>query len=600
MRKSNANEIRYRTVTLERAKADKAKRVMEVAIASEAPVETEVGLEILSCEPGAVDLSRANNGTMPLLREHDRNALIGVVESARVDSDRKVRATVRFGNTAKAEEDFQNAQDGILRGASIGYRVSKYIEEKLADGRRAVRALRWSIFEVTLTSIPADASVGINRSLQRKVMSDENREEISIETVSDIGRKTEILAIAERAAKSRPDRAAEIMTLAQRSLPKTSLDQFKGEVLVIVSNAKPVQTTDSTIGMSDRDVKQYSLVRAILCRGENRQLDGLEKECSDEVAKKIGRKPNGFYVPADVQTRRFDESMGLSRAQVEMISQRALVSNVHSGAGAFVGTDVLGSSLIELLRKAQYVMQLGATSLPGLQGDIAIPRQTGGATCFWLGQGATLTRTQQVVDQLGMTPHRCAAATAYDKQLLAQSSVPVEAFVRNDLMTIIAIEKDRVAINGTGTNGEPLGIINTTGLSTVVTISAAQAPIFTDVVKFETNVAANDADRGRLGYLVTPTVRGNAKGTAKFTNGGIAIWENDQMNGYPARATNQVPTATSMIFGNWSDLIIADWDGLDVVVDPYSLSLQGQISVVIQTLTDVGLRHSKSFSISNQ
>ena len=128
--------------------------------------------------------------------------------------------------------------------------------------------------------------------------------------------------------------------------------------------------------------------------------------------------------------------------------------------------------------------------------------------------------------------------------------------------------------------------------------ATATKPLFTDFTLLETNLAANNADRGRLGYLVTPGARGWAKGTAKFANTGTPIWENDTVNGYPARATNQVPTATcTVIFGRWDDLIVADWDGLDVVVDPFSLSLNGQISVVIQTLTDVGIRHAKSFAI---
>jgi HK97 family phage major capsid protein len=181
---------------------------------------------------------------------------------------------------------------------------------------------------------------------------------------------------------------------------------------------------------------------------------------------------------------------------------------------------------------------------------------------------------------------------------LAQASLSVEAFVREDLTAILALEKDRVAINGGGTAGEPLGILQTSSLSTLVTFATAAAPLFTEMIKMETNLAASNADRGRLGYLCTPAVRGHLKGWPKFASTGTPVWENDMVNSYPAKSTNQVPTAKSVLFGRWDDLIIADWDGLDVVVDPFSLSLNGQISVVIQTLTDVGLRHTKSFTYS--
>ena len=166
-------------------------------------------------------------------------------------------------------------------------------------------------------------------------------------------------------------------------------------------------------------------------------------------------------------------------------------------------------------------------------------------------------------------------------------------------MAVIAIARDLAAIAGTGVSGQPLGILNTSGLSTSVTLSGAQSMTYANAVQFETNVALNNADLGKLGYMVTPTVKNNAKLVAEISAANAnPVWKNNQVNGYNAVATNQVPTATSVIFGNWDDLILADWAQTQVIVDPYSLSLQGQVRVVMQMLCDNGLRHAKSFTVS--
>lgn len=630
--------IQYRSFELDRKSIDEKERTIDLSFASEQPVERWFGKEVLRVTTEAVDLSRLNPGGA-LLINHDSDLLVGAVVQARVDGDHVARARVKFGNSARAKEEFQNVLDGIRTKVSFGYRVNKMEKESEEKGVETFRVTSFTPFEISLVSVPADPTVGIGREhtteefefqfedmrTHRSILLDPAAptaapgappaapptpppSRATIEQATRQARAEEQTRIREINAIAEKVNHPDVNEMVEESIVSgRSVDEFRRLVLESDAyRARPVTTAETgMIGMSDGDINDYSLTRAILRRGENRQLDGIEREASDEIAKNIGRKPNGFFIPMDVAVRGFGDSKKITKGQrQDLMGQvdqvRALVSNIHGAGGALVGTDLLGSSLIELLRNAMFVMQMGARSLTGLVGDVAIPRQSGGATAYWLGQGAALTRTQQVVEQLGLTPHRLAAATAYDKQLLAQASLSVEAFVREDLTNILAIEKDRVALNGAGTAGEPAGILQQTGLSTLVTFATAAKPLFTDYIQMETNLASSNADRGRLGYLVTPAVRGFSKGNAKINASGTGgmVWENDNVNGYPARATNQVPTATSVIFGRWDDMIVADWDGLDVVVDPYSLSLNGQISVVIQTLTDVGVRHAKSFTNS--
>lgn len=373
--------------------------------------------------------------------------------------------------------------------------------------------------------------------------------------------------------------------LAERMIADgKTVDDFRNEVIrTELPELKPIETSPE-VGMSKRDLSGYSIVRAMngaIGAMKGQSWSGLEKEASEAAAKIAGRSTQGFFIPHDV------------------MQSRALTTNVFSAAGAFVDTSAQGQSLIELYRNKMHVVALGARVLTGLQGNLAIPSQTGGATASWLSEDATITASQQTVGQVSLTPHRLAGATAFTYQLLAQSSQDVENFVRNDLMTVLAIEKDRAALKGSGVSGEPLGIYGTANKSTSVTLAGANSMTYANAVQFETNVALNNADMGSLGYLTSVQTKANAKLIAEISStNSNPVWKGDMVNGYTARATNQLTTLPSVIFGNWSDLIIGDWASNEVIVDPYSLSMQGQVRIVMQQLTDVAIRHAKSFSIS--
>lgn len=346
-------------------------------------------------------------------------------------------------------------------------------------------------------------------------------------------------------------------------------------------NLRPVKES-SLLGMSERELTRYSLVKAMRQLANGEQLDGLEREASDATAKVIQREAKGFFIPHDI-----------------MVAKRVLQSDVSTSGGYAVDSQHLAGDMIELLRNKTLVSRLGARTLSGLVGNIAIPRVTGGATAYWLPETGAVPASDQAFGQLGLVPHRLVGDTAYTKELLAQTSIDIEAFVRSDLMTVLAIAKDLAAINGAGSNGEPLGIMNNTGIGTVTFGAAAD---WGHVVSFETNVANSNADVGQMAYLTTPNVRGKWKTTVKVTNQAVFLWgpgdtDFGEVNGYRAAATKQVPS-DKVIFGNWQDLILAEWAGIDVVVDPYSLKKVGQVEITTTLWTDIGVRHAGSFCIS--
>jgi HK97 family phage major capsid protein len=155
----------YRTATISRKGVDETTRTAELSFASEEACERLFGLEVLECTPKAVDLTRLNSGGN-LLLDHDPRNVIGVIEQARVDPDRKCRARVRFGKSARAQEVFDDVTDGIRTSASVGY-VIEDMKESKRDGEPPVwRVTRWTPLEISLVAVAADAGVGVGRSAE--------------------------------------------------------------------------------------------------------------------------------------------------------------------------------------------------------------------------------------------------------------------------------------------------------------------------------------------------------------------------------------------------------------------------------------------------
>ena len=110
----------------------------------------------------------------------------------------------------------------------------------------------------------------------------------------------------------------------------------------------------------------------------------------------------------------------------------------------------------------------------------------------------------------------------------------------------------------------------------------------------ETAVRVDNALLGDLAYIVHPTNYGTLKTTEKATNTAQFVAVNDEINGYKVVVSPQL-TANNYVFGNFSDLLIGMFGGLDIVVDPYSNSTSGTVRVVALQSVDTAVRHAVSF-----
>jgi HK97 family phage major capsid protein len=361
------------------------------------------------------------------------------------------------------------------------------------------------------------------------------------------------------------------------------------------------------IGLTDNEVERFSLCKAILNSAEGRFAGTFEDEVSRATAKRLGKSPKGFMIPEDITRRETRTTGGATQ----------LVGTTGLG-GYLVATDMRGDSLIDLLRNRLVCEALGATTMTGLVGNVAIPTITGDPTVTWVAEDTDATLSHFSVGQLTLTPHDLAAAVAISRKLLLQSSVDCEQFVRRELASVLAVEIDRAALCGTGTL-EPFGILHTTGVNTQAMSSSTNAnsyPTWATLLGFIGEVAADNADVASMGWAINPAAWAYMAGAVKVTTaqGGFLLdgWPaagglpGATIAGFRALISNQVPanlsvkaaSASAIIFGAWSNLILAYWSGCDIIVDPYSQSLSGTVRVVAHQDVDFGIRHPQGFCVS--
>ncbi|MEO1237726.1 MAG: phage major capsid protein [Planctomycetota bacterium] len=341
----------------------------------------------------------------------------------------------------------------------------------------------------------------------------------------------------------------------------------------------------ASLGVPEKDLRSYSILKVIKSQVEHRSLDGLERELSDEIARRANKSPEGIYVPHEIP-----------------LETRDLTTTSGSGA---VGT-VTTQTFIEMLRARTLVNTLGARVMGGLVGDLSIPKQTGGATAYWVDEGNAPAESEQTVGQVGLAPNTVGAFSDMSRKFIKQSSFDAESFVRADLAAVIARALDTAVFNGSGAGAEPLGVMQNADVATVEIDTNGGAPTFGKIVELETAVAAADADLGNLAYVTNAKGRGVLKTTPKETGEPVYLWRDDNtLNGYRAYATNLLPsdltkgsgTALSpVLYGNWADVIIGMWGGLDLLVDPYTGGTAGNVRVIVHQDVDVALRHAESFA----
>lgn len=340
-----------------------------------------------------------------------------------------------------------------------------------------------------------------------------------------------------------------------------------------------------------KEINQFSY-RKFMLEAAAKKLSGFEAEMAEEAkreAREFGINVGDFAIP-----------------HVVLFGKRHAGQNVETptDGGLLVREDSM--SYVELLRNKLILDQVGATMLTGLTGNVDFVYGNK-FTGEWLAEGAKSNIEKLSFSDMVMKPKRLSVQGAYSNQLLAQASMDVERLIMNELVEAHAQALNDAAINGSGTGAEPMGILNMTGIASVVGGENGGQLDWAKLVALETAVSVKNADIGSLAYLTNTKVRGAMKTKEKSAGTARYLMEGTTVNGYKTVISNLVPgdlskgTASkklsAMIFGNFADLLIGWWGGLDVKADPYTMLDTDEVRIVARAFHDIAVRRKESFAM---
>ena len=624
--------------------SEKEENTYEFSFSSTYPVERSFGTEILSHDEGAIDFGRLNGGVAPVLWNHNMDSVIGIVRNAYLDKEKKKgRAVVELSRNAKAQEVKRDIDDGILSAISVGYRILE-MEEREIDGSNAFLATRWEPHEVSVVASPAAPDVGISRGLidentmpsvekqdivnskrvyaastdaqqsNSKQQPTMEKEQLDLEVVRSEATK--------KAASAERTRIREINAmcskrgfsdLAEQLINNgSSVDSCRAAILERI-DAKPVETAkpiEEQLSPKEReqyarDYKITSGIRGLLTGDWSNKASGFAREISQQIAKDSQRSNNSqsLFIPYSALAKR--------------------ATYVTSGAttgGNIVATDLLADDFIEALRNSTVMVGLGVQTLSGLVGDVAIPRRSGVASTGYLSsETAALSQAESTFDQISMTPKTLGTLSKFSRNMLIQATPGIEDLVRTDILDGINVGIDLGILNGSGSSGQPTGIMQTSGIGSVAMGTNGGAITVDALVDLETAMMEDNAavNADSISYVTNAKVLGAIK-KLKTSGGEYLVNNNLQaigrggtplvVNGYPLAMTNQVPSnltkgstsgsCSAVVMGDFSQAILGLFgSGIEITAgedsDDFAKNL---VSIKGVVAFDVAVRHAQSFA----
>lgn len=334
-----------------------------------------------------------------------------------------------------------------------------------------------------------------------------------------------------------------------------------------------------------RELRNYSLAAAISGALDGR-LTGHEAAIDQEL--KRGRESrsgaSGIHlaVPSEIL-------LGTSERRSQTVGTAA-------DGGHTVATNL--GALGGRFRPALRVESLGATVLRGLTGFLDLPNLAASGSANWVAEDGNATRSATTFDKVSMAPKTVTGEYRLSRRLMLQSSTAIEDVLQRDLGFLLAQALDKAAINGSGVAPEPLGVLNTTGVTSVTTE--------TDFSDTTANLMAElelEDVTGSAAFLTNPAVMKTVRKT-KDTDGHVIPMAELFHNGRVDVST-QVPVdlgvgndKSALIYGQWSELYIGYWSAVDILINPYHPDVASNGGALLHAFLDADAvaRHPQAFA----
>jgi len=402
----------------------------------------------------------------------------------------------------------------------------------------------------------------------------------------------------------------------------TRFDTLHGEVESLITdidrekvaeNVRKQRAIDSapTATPEEKLQKRFSFVKGMKAMMAGRPLEGVEAEASQEAEIEKQRSGagggiSGIGVPGFFLNVRGKNVVNgyLTQEQQDKMQQRDLTIGGAATGAELVPTDMVGH--IYGLRIEPKVISLGATTLLNLSGNQQFSK-SGVISAVWATENATATEATPATSTFTMSPKRLAATVDVSRTLMLQRPEVAEPLVKTELQSAINVALDVAAINGAG-GSDPTGILGLTDVLVTALGANGATPTRADLIAVWTAMAAANSDMlNEPSWLTTPGIKAYLWNLNVDAGSGRFVWENDRLIGYAATTSNNVPSTLTkgasgaichaMILGNWPQLYIGNWGGLDIVVNPYTKSKENIVEFTVNTNWDINARHDEAFSV---
>ncbi|WP_194269329.1 phage major capsid protein [Tritonibacter litoralis] len=600
-------------------------REVEISFSSETPYKRynfereESFLEVLGHGESEVDLTRLNSGAAPLLKDHKPvlDAKIGVVVRAWLEGARG-KALVRFSKSPAAEDVLARVRDGDITCVSVGYAITHAERMPEQDGHPVVRVTRWVPKEISFVAIPADPTVGYGRADQNAaatIIITEKEAEMpntaTTETRDDNQTPaTPAVAAAPDAPQQRSEpgvadaltaerrRSSEIIAIGERfnmatetvrnALDKgTSVGSFREIVMdqITETNTAERNASQNHIGLNQQEIRDFSLMNLVRYMANpsdaNERAAGMEIEAARTAANEKGANTE-FTLPTDIL---FDRSF----------ATRAQNVGTPAAGGNLVATNLMAGSFIDTLKDAMPLAGAGAVVLPGLVGDVDIPKQTGDVTEYWLGEDEDGTDSEITVGTVSLSPHTVGFGTPITRKMMKQGTPGIETLVRNSIIYTAARAIERAAVPGHASPNAPTSVrsqivASATDWSTTDEITRRE------LVGMKTAVKSANAMGSNPKWLMNSVSYGGLEEQLDGNGNPLFFRNTDKLLQYGVNESN-VLADFEVFFGVWSNLVIGMWSGLDLSIDKAAKAASGGIVLRAFQDVDFALRHIESFKM---
>ena len=572
------------------------------SLCSDAPYEREskefgVYDEVLVISEDSVDFSRLNSGACAFLRDHDPEKVLGVIVKAWIDGN-KVKCKVKFSDREDVQAVVRDIQAGIMTCTSVGYTIDRY-HFSTENGKKTMYADRFMIYEGSLVGIPADISVGFNRSLDReehemqcnepKEKPEGKAEEAPEEQkpacpeqkgspCEEAGEKAcgeqEEKPCGEGCAKSPCEEQEEIRSLGDLMECPELAEAFIREKRSYSDFKKAVKEHNSREGIKEpKKMSKFSLRKALLNavgRMSNEEAS-FERGVIEENKRRFG-VTDADIVVTKAQLRDFNGTEALNQATYKPgmyapvmrapVTKDAVGTRKVAVAGQSISFSVATSGL-----NAGYV---------DINGEIP---------------SATMDFTLKT-----MTPKKYGCFVDVSYQSLLQDDPSAEAVIMEDIGKALAQTADYAFFNGLSGSNQPVGLLN---VADVNTVTLSGAPTLSAALEFEKKIRESFDYSGDLKWVFGTDAYYKWASTpysAKEQNKMLLDPDTRKCLGYDAFIDHNIP-ASAVILGNFGEALEANFDGISirVVTEDKDLSRKQAIEIQAFAANDYVFRRPKSF-----